>query len=124
MIKPSDFENLEVWKLSVKLATDVYKYTAKFPKSEQYALTDQIKRSVTSIGANIAESSGRFHYKDKINFLYHSRGSLLETKSHLLMAKQLFTLEDKDLDPILGSLDILSIKLNNFIKYIYSKTSQ
>ena len=84
------FEDLEVWQMATKLAENIYQVTLTFPKQEQYALSDQIKRSVTSISANIAESFGRYHYNDKKNFLYNARGSLLETKSHLLLAQKLF----------------------------------
>jgi four helix bundle protein len=49
-----------------------------------YGLTSQIRRSALSVSANIAEGFGRHHTKDKLNFYYASRGSLAETKSHLI----------------------------------------
>ena len=52
--------------------------------SEKRGLTSQIRRSALSISANIAEGFGRHHTKDKLNFYYASRGSLAETKSHLI----------------------------------------
>ncbi len=121
MANSSEFEKLEIWQLSFKLSVSVYKLTSKFPKNEQFSLTDQIKRSVTSVGANIAESSGRYHYKDKINFLYHARGSLLETKSHLMMAQELFNLDKNSIEPLLQEINVIAIKLNNFIKYLTNK---
>jgi four helix bundle protein len=118
MLEQSNFEKLEIWQLAVQLSVDIYKLTAHFPKNEMYSLTDQVKRSSTSIAANIAESSGKYHFKDKINFLYYSRGSLLETKSHLLLAQRLFEIDSKLTEPIIEDVNILAIKLNNFIKYL------
>lgn len=90
MIK--SFEDLEIWQLSIKLAKDVYKLTESFPQTEKYGMSDQIKRAVVSVSTNIAEGFGRFHYKDKKNFLYNTRGSLMEVKSLLYLATQLFAL--------------------------------
>lgn len=77
------FEDLEIYQLAEELTIEIYKITAKFPKEEQFGLTSQLRRAISSVGANIAEAFGRFHYKDKINFLYHARGSLLETRHFL-----------------------------------------
>ncbi len=52
--------------------------------AEDYGLTSQIRRSALSVSANISEPFGREHTLDKLNFYYHSRGSLSETKSHLI----------------------------------------
>lgn len=109
------YKNLDIWKLSVKLTVRVYKLINDFPSSEKFGLASQLSRSVNSIGANIAESSGRFHKKDKINFLYHSRGSLVETEHHLFVAKELGFISDKEMMSIAREIQILSVKLNNFI---------
>lgn len=114
-----NFENLEIWKRAVDLAETIYNLTLKyFPKNETFSLSDQIKRSVTSISANIAESYGRYHYKDRNNFLYFSRGSLTETRSHLLIAQRLFHIPEAVINPILEDIHIESIKLNNYINSI------
>jgi len=59
------------------------------PQSEKYGLADQIRRSSKSVGANIAEGSGRFYYMDNVRFCYQARGSLDETLNHLIVAKDL-----------------------------------
>jgi len=51
----TNYKELEVWKRSVALTTELYKLTSRFPDSERYGLTSQIRRAVTSIPANIAE---------------------------------------------------------------------
>ncbi len=59
------------------------------PKEERYGLTDQIRRSSQSVGANIAEGNGRFYYMDNVRFCYNARGSLDETINHLKVALEL-----------------------------------
>jgi four helix bundle protein len=65
----------------------VLKLTDKLPRKEDYGFTSQIKRSVLSISAKIADAYGRNHTADKVNFYYFSRGSITETQSHLEYGK-------------------------------------
>ncbi len=67
----------------MNLAEDIFHMTENLPKKEDYGFTSQIRRAALSISANIAESFGRKHTADKINFLCYSRGSVTETQSHL-----------------------------------------
>lgn len=55
----NQFKNLEIWKKSLALSTDVYKATQLFPQEEKYGLTSQLRRCVVSISSNIAEGAGR-----------------------------------------------------------------
>src|SRR3989344_3107404 len=114
----NSFEDLQVWQLATQLAEKIYILTKSFPKNDEFALMSQIKRSSTSISANIAEAFGRFHYNDKKKFLYNARGSLLETKSHLLLAVKLFKLKPDSINHILKQVTVLGIKLNNFINSV------
>jgi hypothetical protein len=54
-----DFHNLEVWQKAHRLTLDVYRLTSPFPREELYGLTSQIRRSCSSIPANLAEGCGR-----------------------------------------------------------------
>lgn len=110
-----NFEDLEIWQLSRDLAIDIYKLTSKFPRSEQFGLTPQIRSAAVSVSANIAEGFGRYHLKDKINFFYNARGSLLEVQSHFLIAEGLGLVEREDLGDIPKKVKNLGIKINNFI---------
>lgn len=78
------FEQMTVWQKGMDLARRVFDVTEKLPRKEDYGLTSQIRRSALSVPANIAEGFGRKHTKDKLNFYYASRGSLAETKNHLI----------------------------------------
>jgi four helix bundle protein len=66
------------------LAVKVFNITEKLPRKEDFGLTSQIRRSALSVSGNLAEGFGRKHTKDKLNFYYDSRGSLSETKNHLI----------------------------------------
>jgi len=83
----NSFEDMPVWKKAMGLATKIFDLTAELPKKEDFGLTSQLRRSALSVSANIAEGFGRKHSKDKLNFYYDARGSLAETKSHMIYGK-------------------------------------
>lgn len=122
MIK--DFTDLEIWKIAQKSTLDIYKITSQFPKEEQYGLTNQLRRAVASIGANIAEGFGRYHYKENVKFLYNSRGSLAETRHFIILAHELKYIPEADMRSSLKELIRLSVKLNNYISSIKRKINE
>lgn len=83
------FYDLDAWQKGHELVLKVYKITNQFPESENYGVTSQIQRAVTSITANIAEGFARFYFKDKIRFYYQARGSAAEVQNFLLIARDL-----------------------------------
>ncbi|HAB52599.1 MAG TPA: four helix bundle protein [Ignavibacteriales bacterium] len=85
MIK--SYEDLTVWKEAYALVLTIYKLTQKFPSTELYGLTSQLRRASVSIVANIAEGKGKQYRKEFIHFLFISKGSLEETKVYLKLAK-------------------------------------
>ncbi|MDD1749617.1 MAG: four helix bundle protein [Methanothrix sp.] len=82
------FEDMGVWQKAMDLAVEVFNLTEGLPRKEDYGLTSQIRRSALSVAGNVAEGFGRRHMKDKLNFYYDSRGSLAETKSHLIYGQR------------------------------------
>lgn len=112
--------NLEVYKKSVRLSGLAWIVYSKLPKQYQFTIGDQFLRAVDSIGANIAEGYGRFHYKDSIRFYYISRGSLFESKHwlYLLQQRDLITKETAELFMI--KLEEAGVSINSFIKGIKS----
>lgn len=84
-----DYKELEVWQKARRLAVDLYRVTECFPRSELFGLTAQIRRSATSVPANIAEGWGRGSTREYIQFLVVARGSLMELETHLLVAEDL-----------------------------------
>ena len=71
----------------------VYEATAGFPRGELYGLTGQIRRSCSSIPANIAEGCGRGGDAELARFLKISAGSASELEYHLLLARDLHLLD-------------------------------
>lgn len=114
----SRYEDLEIYKISVEVAIEVYKLTKKFPREETYGMVDQLKRAVTSIGANIAEGFGRFYFKDKLVFFYHARGSLFEVKHFLEISFRMGFITEEEKNSLFTKLNNLAVKLNNFINSI------
>ncbi len=82
----ASFTELEAWKQARKIRNLISILTKKFPAEEKFRLTDQIIRCSRSIGNNLAEGHGRFHYQDNIRFCIIARGSLSETLDHLIVA--------------------------------------
>lgn len=99
--KISSFEQLVVWQKAAELAASIYALTKLFPRDERFALIDQIQRSAVSVSANIAEGFGRMSKQEKLNFYNIAYGSLLETKSHLLIAQKVGYCTDEDLKNVL-----------------------
>ena len=81
-----DFKQLEVYKESKTLVKMVYKLLRKFPKEEQYALCDQLRRAVISVPSNIAEGLGRYSVKEQVHFIEIAYGSLREVDCQMDVA--------------------------------------
>jgi four helix bundle protein len=114
-----DFTELDVWKLSHELRTKVYILAKFLPEDEKYGIISQIKRSSTSIGANIAEGHGRFHYQENIQFCRQARGSLTETKDHLIFIKDAQLIKKiSSIEHLLDLCEQIRIKLNGYIGYL------
>ena len=111
------FEGLEVYKAARVLVRDIYRLQQKFPKTEIYALGDQIRRSASSVTSNIAEGSGRNSYKEKIHFIEIAYGSLMEAFSQLQIAQDLGYLTAKDIDDIRPSFIEVAKMLSGLKKH-------
>ena len=70
MMKLKNYKELIVWQKAYQLCLDIYKITKRFPKSEVFGLSYDLKRIVISIPSNIAEGYGRQTTKEYIRFLY------------------------------------------------------
>src|ERR1700761_3485216 len=82
----ASFTELETWKQARKIRMIVSNMVKSFPSEEKFRLGDQLIRCSRSIGNNIAEGHGRFHYQDNIRFCIIARGSLSETLDHMIIA--------------------------------------
>ena len=83
-------ETLEVWKKAKDFSLRIYREVIPLlPSEEKWNLNQQLRRSSSSVPANIAEGYGRFYYQEIIRFCYIARGSLEETLSHLALCFEL-----------------------------------
>jgi len=111
-----ELRNLEVYQLSRKLSSTAWGIFCRMDFMDKKHIGDQFLRSVDSIGANIAEGYGRYHYLDKVRFYYNSRASHYEAFNHWL--ELLFEREKiskTEFESINETAQKLQIKLNNFI---------
>src|SRR5215467_9126349 len=93
-----DFRDLKVWEKAHALALACYQITASFPKQEIFGIVSQIRRSGSSIAANIAEGCGRGGNAEFQRFLHMAMGSASELEYHLLLSRDLHFLENEHHD--------------------------
>ncbi len=84
-----NYKDLKVWEKAHQFTLDVYRVSKSFPKEEIYGLSSQLRRSASSIAANIAEGCGKNAKNDFANFLNISLGSSKEAEYFVLLAKDL-----------------------------------
>jgi four helix bundle protein len=83
----SNFRQLEVYRVSRNLCDELYSITKQFPREEMYSLTDQMRRSSRSVGAQIAEAWGKRRYvRHFISKLTDADGEQLETQHWIEVA--------------------------------------
>src|ERR671919_3081651 len=111
----SSFEDMPGWQKGMDLAARVFTMTERLPRKEDYGLTSQIRRSAVSVPGNIAEGFGRRHTKDKLNFYYVSRGSLAETKSHLMYGFKVGYFQESEVAALSQLIENIWEELNKLI---------
>lgn len=119
--KSFSFEGLEVYQAARLLVKEVYLLQNKFPKTETFALGDQIRRSASSVTSNIAEGSGRSSNKEKVHFIEIAYGSLMEAFSQLQIAQDLGYLTEQDIDAIRPSFVSVAKMLSGLKKHFDDK---
>ena len=112
----NSYKELIVWKKSMELVKQIYRLTEKFPKSELFGLTSQMRRSAISIPTNIAEGNLRGTRKDYRHFLITAFGSAGELETHLEIAQMLNYCKNIDLKSTQELLVEILKMLNVMIK--------
>jgi four helix bundle protein len=85
----NSFKDLDAWKKSHTLRIKILRLIVDFPQTYQYGLCAQLQRSSISVGSNIAGSFGRLSIKEKINFMYYSRGLITGVQDQLIVCVDL-----------------------------------
>ncbi len=115
----SSYKDLIVWQKSFQLSKDVYKFTAKLPKTEQFGLSSQLQRCAVSIPSNIAEGNQRNSRKEYRQFLNIARGSAGELETQLLIAQDVYK---REVGNLIGSLTEIQKMLFSLYKNLEPKT--
>ncbi len=108
-------EDLEVYQLAREVSKDGWDIYENLDWQTKKVIGDQCITAVDSIGANIAEGFGRFHYLDKNKFNYNARGSLFESKHWTELLVERCKLDPKTGKALMEKLDSLCLKLNGYI---------
>ncbi|MBD2604881.1 four helix bundle protein [Scytonema hofmannii FACHB-248] len=116
-----DFESLEFYKDSLKLLKAAYRLADSLPDYERFNLSDQLRRAACSIVLNIAEGYGRYHYLERLRFLYIARGSLAETKSAFIIAENLGYCTIEQLNWVSQINEHIEKALNGYCRFIRSQ---
>lgn len=112
-------ETLEVWKKAKEFCLRIYREVIPLlPPEEKWNLGQQLRRSSSSIPANIAEGYGRFYYQEIIRFCYIARGPLEETLSHLVFCHEMKYLPKSVFDSLEQDGEKLTQLINGYIGYL------
>jgi len=116
-----NYKELIVWKKAHQMTLDIYGMTRAFPREELYGLTSQLRRSAASIGANMAEGSGRRSNNEICRFLQIARGSASEAEYHILLARDLKLLREEEFRRLSHQADEIQRMLTALIESIHQK---
>jgi four helix bundle protein len=117
-----DFRDMKVWARGHRLVLSVYQATQEFPKEERYGLASQMRRSASSIPANIAEGCGRVGDAEFARFCQLSFGSANELEYWLLLAKDLDYLTVDQYQDLLAKTTEVKRMLGAFLSTLRGRT--
>jgi four helix bundle protein len=110
----TELEDLKILQATEGIADAVWKQIVQWDEFARDVVGKQLTRAIDSIGANIAESYGRFNYGEKLQFLYYARGSLFETKYWLNRARIRGLMQAEEVKDYAARLSDVARQLNTF----------
>lgn len=114
---------LEVWKASMDLAKNMYELSRSFPEMEENGLGYILRRTVTSLPANIAAAASRKYGKESLRYLQKAKGYIYEIETQIYLAERLGYISGEEQLKAIEQVDTARKLLFGFIKY-YKRTSQ
>lgn len=117
----NDFEEVKILNEAGDLGDLLWCEIIKWPEFAKETIGKQLVRSVDSIAANIAEAYGRYHYGEKIQFLYYARGSLFESKNWINRAANRALFSQEKHEEYAQSLTNIARQLNGFIRFLQKR---
>jgi four helix bundle protein len=117
-------KDLNVWKNSIALVSEVYRLSKKFPKEELFCLTQQVRKAAISIPSNISEGAARNQKREFVRFLRISAGSLAEVETQIIVAEQLRYLSESDRILLEGQTNKIRAQILGLIKAVEKEIKQ
>ena len=117
------YRDLIAWQKAMKLVSELYAVTHRFPGEERFGITNQLRRAAVSVPSNIAEGQARFSQKEFHHFLSQARGSLVEIETQLLIAKSPKYIQPAKAEELLVLTDELGRILNGLIASIKTRAA-
>ena len=114
-------EDFKVYSLAMEIGEEIYSIVIKWNYFDKDTIGKQLVRSTDSVAANLSEGLGKYHYKERKNFSYYSRGSLFETITWITKASNRNLIDDALFKELKTKIETISVKLNNYIKTIGPK---
>ena len=116
-----DFTEMPIWIKAMNIAVQVFELSSNLPRTEDYGLTSQIRRSAESISANIAEGFGKSSINDKVKYYEIAKGSAFETKSHLYYEQKVGYFNENTINLLLEELNATIFEINKLKKALKIK---
>jgi len=119
--KIENFEDLDIWKLSIRLASDIFKLSQKGKLEKDFGTKDQIRRASLSVSSNIAEGFEYNNNKQFLRFLNYAKGSLGELRSQIYLLKEVNYIDDKEFQDLTNQSLNLIKKVKSLMNYLKTR---
>ena len=119
--KIENFEDLDIWKLSIKLASDIFKLSQKGKLEKDFGTKDQIRRASLSVSSNIAEGFEYNNNKQFLRFLNYAKGSLGELRSQIYLLKEVGYINEEEFNNLTNQSLNLIKKVKSLMNYLNTK---
>jgi len=119
--KIENFEDLDIWKLSIKLASDIFKLSQKGKLEKDFGTKDQIRRASLSVSSNIAEGFEYNNNKQFLRFLNYAKGSLGELRSQIYLLREVDYIDEQEFQDLTNQSLNLIKKVKSLMNYLNTK---
>lgn len=110
-----EWKDLEIFEIVENLSEEIWNEVVNWDNFAKFSVGIQLVKAIDSFGANIEEADGRYHFKEKINFLYIARGSLKEARRWLVKSVRRKLFEKETGDKFLKEIEAILPRFNSFI---------
>jgi four helix bundle protein len=117
-------DDLEVYNIPIRMSNIAWEIYRDLLQEHKFTLGSQLLRACDSIGANLAEGYGRYHFKDSLKFYYYYRGSLFELKYWILLIDRRHLANQEKRRELTLLIENEQLKLNAFINSMKSRINQ